>query len=78
MYTNIQDLRNKVSCASLQLGLGTSENAAGNSFQFIMGSTPSFNRHTACSEILIQLLGNIEMPAVVVRKEEGTVLLAEV
>lgn len=28
-----------------------------------MGSTPSFNHHTACFKTLIQLLGNIQIPA---------------
>lgn len=46
----------------LQLGSGTSEKAAGNSFQLIMGSTPSFNHHTACFKTLIQLPGNIQIP----------------
>ena len=47
----------------MQLGPGTGENAAGNPFQLIMGSTPSFSRHTACFKTLIQLLGNIQTPA---------------
>ena len=48
----------------LQLGSGTSANAAGSPFQLTMGSPPSFSHHTACCKTLIQLLGNIQIPAV--------------